>query len=147
MRLTFDEILRAREHRILKHLDRYHSLSQGAEFELPAAVVLSEDETVLGVYDNLEDETQAPIFVTTVGLWVFSSEWRQVRYADMDSARVKLGGEKVKTNADTLLIGLTTGETIEVLVTGGDGKLRDVWEVDRFMLRVIGGNKRRQRQE
>ena len=145
MKMTFDEILRAREHRILRHIQRYQPFSGQSDRDLLTPVPMLEGERILGIYSNRESVVQLPIMVTSAGLRTLGPQSEFIPYASMSSAKVRLGGETTKTNADTLVIHLRTGEDIELLVTGGHGQLRDIWGFDRFLLRVIGDYKNRQR--
>lgn len=145
MYMTFNEVLRARVHRILKSLDRFQSLSGQSNFNHYAKEpAISEGEEVLGIYRPNAGDVDNAVIVTTLGLHVYSDEWICLEYSKMISAHVSLEDSVDKTSASILIIELETGKAIPISIAGGQGNLRDVWSFLRFLQRVIVDYHKRQ---
>jgi len=142
--MTFEEILKAREHRILKGLDQYQSFSENPDLHFHLeGIVFATGEKPLGIYRNSVDNNQNSVVITTRGLYVFLTGWRFLEYEELASAHVPLEEGKGKTTADTLILRLRSGEKINISITGGKGQTRDVWSFDRFMIRIIEDYRKR----
>jgi len=135
--MNFDEILRSRIHRILKGLSRYSSLAN--ESVIPQDFgehLLAQDEKVLGIYENSLEDITSNIFITTVGLYIFSNGWKRLEYGNIASAYVPLGENFDKTLANTLVIRLRSGGDISFRILGEKGKTREIWDLLRFVDRI-----------
>ncbi|HML21500.1 MAG TPA: hypothetical protein PKD09_07635 [Aggregatilinea sp.] len=136
--MTFDEILKARVHRILEPLERYENAPDVTLIQkLKNELVVSEGEEILGVYRSGAGGAEHMIAVTMSGLHVYHGNWIHLEYSEMTSAKVPLE-DTDKANASTILVNLKSGDVVSIPIVGGQGKLRDVWPFLRFIQRVIG---------
>jgi hypothetical protein len=115
-RMTFEEILRSRAHRMHRVLDCYHPV---------------QDKHIIGIYDNSPAEN---ITLTLTGLHLGE---RFVGYAQMEKADILMPEDNNKRAAETMILTLRTGDTISFSVTGGTDRTRDIWAFYTFLMQVI----------
>ena len=144
------DVVRSRARRILGHLPRYRDLSDETT-AAPARVhrvPLRRGEIPLGVYENVSGECEDSVLVTTLGLHSYRpGVWDSVGYEDIQSIeRLPIAIPSDKMRIDGLTLHLVSGRSVDIPVRGGDGKLRDGWEVLRFLARVTD-DLRRDRQQ
>ena len=121
-----------RVHRILRHLTAYVTLVSDMDLE---GIIPLQDETLLGVYQNDVSNLRMNVVVSDIGLrWWADGKVLFVKYADIEKSEVL--GEK--TTADSIRIQTRAGVDHILRIEGGSGKLREVWEVKRFITRVVG---------
>ena len=88
----------------------------------------------LGVYRPSQEDPTQTIWVAEKGIRYFDKDWVSIRYSELDSVeypREKLGP------LQPLVLRLQSGESQPLWVWGQRGKLRDLYEVGRFLTRVI----------
>jgi hypothetical protein len=146
-KMTFEEILRSRVHRILKRMSKYQTATDSYSQLRREGYAFREGEEILGVYEN-SDAITDNIIVTTFGLLIFSNgDWKRIDYADMRKANAPTDHHTdksvAKRTAENIELQLRSGEVVEFIVTGGTDRTRDVWSFLRFMDRVIGDYKSR----
>jgi hypothetical protein len=119
------------------HLVGYRHLGPGTgiEDELARRVTLSTDEEVIGVYENPPETGSPTILVTTYGLRLVTGTSDQViPYANIKSVS---GPSTKDAPRPAITIGLVGGEAVELDVLGRKGRALDVFEVLRFLARVV----------
>ena len=122
-----------RAYRILRQMERYRAIQSPAE--LPSWV--GQDsfvgaEQVIGVYENTAHSDEDSIVITTHGLYFRAPAAHYVRYSEIRD--VSVAGPK--TDAREITIDLRNGERLKIAVRGGTGRLRDAFELLRFLRRV-----------
>ncbi len=129
-------LIASRAHRILRHLESYSDAANNTERtplrleqqELPA------DERLLGWYAHSLGDSQDGFAVTTKGLRISDGGgFRLIGYEQILSVAA-LGP---KNSVDHLTVELKDRTVVELSVRGGRSRLRDAWEVLRFLKRVI----------
>lgn len=114
-------------HRILEKLSRFHS-------EIPSEMRSVAQEEILGVYLNSESYFKDSVLFTDLGIYLFQSKerWEYIQYEEISNLEVV----EQKELAESITILKKNGVRVYLRILGGDGKLRDVWEVYRFLLRI-----------
>jgi hypothetical protein len=135
-----------RAHRKFKHCSRYLSLAGvgGTPLDLPAGAQLGEDETPIGIYENVSGSAERCIVITDRGLRVNASYgWLFLPYEGMVSSELE-GGEK-SLDVSHVAIHLRSGAMALVPVSGGDPSLgtRDTFAMLMFLDHVVGDLDRR----
>jgi len=125
--------MHARVHRTLKPLARFRQISEVTQ-SLPHPRLADGDE-LLGVYENEPSELNHYIIVGAKGIYIDHGDaWRFIPYEVMTKTVLPEGD---KHAIDRLTIKLMNGDSIVMAVSGGDNKFRDVFEIVRFLDRVI----------
>jgi hypothetical protein len=132
----------SRVHRTLRHLKQFVPLTDGDAAEwLGAADTLGDGEHLLGAYQNHVGRKDDAIIVTSDRLIGAADGGRYaIRYADI--VGISVPGEE-KAWADRLTVTERAGKRTVLIVSGGEGQVRDVFEFSRFLRRaasdVVGG--------
>jgi hypothetical protein len=148
--LSFEEVLRAKHHRMQQrgHLSRYRSITdQGMSSFGSENCALQEEEWVLGIYENSVEDMRSNVVITTKGIYVFLNRWRFIPYGQIRRVRVQLDKPQDKTTARMMVLELETGEWIDILISGGQGRLRDIWPFSHFVGAVVAAWQKRSRLE
>ena len=123
--------VQSRVHRILRHLSQFQSGDPGT---LPTGL-LSPGEACLGIYENEPGSLRSALIVGDQGIHVHQpDEWTFIAFKDLSSVDVPIPEGKERAN----VVRITTkdGRSVDVPILGGDEKLRDVFEVSRFLARA-----------
>jgi hypothetical protein len=97
--------------------------------------LLSSDQHLLGVYENVPNSIDSAIFVTDQALWVEQSgKVQQVRYDDIEAVTTTPDSKRA---ADTLKVVTRTGSVVYVPVRGKQPDAADVFAVQRFLIHTI----------
>ncbi|BDA78465.1 hypothetical protein LPTSP3_g13950 [Leptospira kobayashii] len=115
-------------HRILKKLKYFR------EEILNSHVKLSEDEELLGIYLNFNDSEDQSVLFTDKGIYNILLEKGNEFFRYEEIAKLEVIEEKNK--AESIRITRKNGSNGIISIFGGEGKLREVWEVYRFLIRV-----------
>ncbi len=92
------------------------------------------NEICYGIYENVPDEKNERIVVTSMGLYLFEKGiWAFVSYVEIES--LKLDSNKEEIEYITLL--LKNGRTFFLPVRGRNRQYKDIFEFSRFLNRVI----------
>lgn len=120
-----------RAYRILRALDLYSPVVPG-DPQIPEAVRKS--GRILGVYNRLDDRPERTLWLTDDEIWTFADCWQPLKYAQMTSVEypVDKSGDE-----DFLVVVLEDGSAHRIHVAGRKGRLRDVYEVGRFLDRAV----------
>lgn len=123
--------VQSRAHRIPRHLDWYGPL--GPDDVQPEGLPrLGPGESWVGLYRNDPASLQDALAFSSRGLYVRQkADWRGIGYADVMEAPV-VGG---KSDAREIEIETPSGASTAP-VRGGDDRIRDSFEVLRFLDRV-----------
>jgi hypothetical protein len=143
--MELNESIRSRAYRTLKPIKHFRSAEQA---DLPDAVQgqFLPHEDLLGIYVNSEGDPEANLVFTTRGIYYFAQGWRCLAHADIASVEIERGDNFRKMLADTLVFQDTSGQALQLPVSGaqsrivGGGELRrfpDIYEVLRFLMRVL----------
>ena len=128
----------SRAWRILRHLERFDTDPKASQYRALFAD-MSPDDTVLGVYRNAAADSGCDVLVSDQGLrWRSGGKVIFVRYGSIAKADV----DEAKHEARTIRLALNDGEVVRLPIEGGEGKLRDAWEMLRFLIRVLGDARR-----
>jgi hypothetical protein len=135
-----------RAHRKFKRCSRYRSLAEagGTQLDVLARAQLGEDESPIGIYENVPGSVERCIVITDRGLRVHGSDgWLFLPYEGMASAELE-GGEK-SLDVGHLAIHLRSGAMALVPVSGGDPSMgtRDTFTMLMFLDHVVGDLDRR----
>jgi hypothetical protein len=123
--------VKSRAHRTLRHLQSYE-MAPSLDLTRLRTPPLREGECWLGVYWNNPQQIDDSILFSDQRLCVHRSEsWTCIDYASISDVTVP----HQKHTANGLTIHHGTEETY-VPIRGGESKLRDAWEVLRFLDRV-----------
>ena len=88
--------------------------------------------TVFGAYHN--DRLGGPeVVFTERGLIRLGDQPRTIEYTDIRS----VVGQRDKDGRSGLELVFKSGETVQLVITGGEGRFRDVFEIQRFLMRVV----------
>lgn len=140
------KLVQSRAHRTLRHLSRYQSLVGLETVEVDSAISqqLQPDELLVGIYRNSDSDMRQNIVFSTLGVYVFQDGWRLIRYDEIERVYVPLpsGGKRA---ADTITLYLPSDAKLNLYVLGGTETTREIWEVVRFLNRVIAGVKQNPR--
>ncbi|PJZ75676.1 hypothetical protein [Leptospira neocaledonica] len=114
-------------YRILEKLSRFH-------LEIPSEMRGVAQDGILGVYLNSEPYFNDSVLFTDVGMYLFQSEekWEYLQYEEISNLEVV----EQKEITESIAILKKNGVQVYLRILGGNGKLRDVWEVYRFLLRI-----------
>ncbi|MDB6034854.1 MAG: hypothetical protein JWM16_5192, partial [Verrucomicrobiales bacterium] len=126
----------SRVHRILRPLATFHVLGEWSRLQQLAKVQspLSENERLLGVYENHPGLVDEIVAFTETGMYLREAGgWFSVRYAEIVNAESRNTG-KTETSEITLL--LSSGLQKALPIHGGTGRFRDVFQVLRFFDRL-----------
>ncbi len=106
------------------------------------------DEELLGIYINSDTDSQANLIFTTRGVYRFGDTWGCAEYrrirnvkvfgiknADFDKSRATL---LVLHDAEGWEMTLTISGIVTKMISGYERRFPDLWEVDRYLSRVIG---------
>lgn len=128
--------VKSRIHRTLRHMRRYHEVTENQLAFLHGTVIHRGDETVYGIYENHPNDLNECIVVTNDGLYIHEKVdvWIRIRYAEIRGIKVN-NPEKVKV--DGLVVLLNDGSHRKVPVKGREGQFQEVFEFSRFLQRVI----------
>lgn len=97
-------------------------------------VQVGPDETIIGVYENSTGEPKESIIITDTGLYVSGAqEWVYIRYEQV--TRVEFPVE-LKNQAEELFV-YCGGVRTKLVIRGGAGKFRDIYEFLHFLERVL----------
>lgn len=134
-----DELIRSRVHRVLRKVERFSPLSvEGStNFAREYEIKLNPGEELLGLYQNSLTDLRQNVVITNKGIHVFADQWTFVAYEAMNSVTVLIPNDGDKRAAEELVFSLKSEMQIVVPIRGGDDQFRDIWQVDRFFLRVI----------
>ena len=131
-----------RAHRNLRRLPNYRNLSaSGIDADERALYPLAEDESVLGVYENVPGSLDRLVF-TDRGVHLGQDHgWLSLPYETMSAIDTE-GGEKL---ADDLEIRLRDGSTALVPILGGDPErgTKDTSSMRMFLQGVLLDRERR----
>ncbi len=122
---------RSRAHRILRHLRNYQKIApdDSIKFHLPA---LTEGDSWIGLYRNdLSSAVNLVGFSERAVHIKLENEWKSVDYEAISDIKI----DDVKERAMGLRLIYHDDQTF-LPVMGGDSKLRDAFEVLRFLNRV-----------
>ncbi|MGJ4788138.1 hypothetical protein [Leptospira koniambonensis] len=116
-------------YRILEKLNDFHS-------EVPASLRKITQNEILGIYLNSSSYFEDSILFTDLGMYIIQSEEKSesIEYNEILNFKVI----EQKEVAESISIERKDGSRIELKVLGGKERLRDVWEVYRFLLRATG---------
>ncbi|TGL36887.1 hypothetical protein EHQ52_03170 [Leptospira koniambonensis] len=116
-------------YRILEKLNDFHS-------EVPSSLHKIAQNEILGIYLNSSSYFEDSILFTDLGMYIIQSEEKSeyIEYNEILNLKVI----EQKEVAESISIERKDGSRIEVKVLGGKERLRDVWEVYRFLLRATG---------
>lgn len=133
-------VIKSRVYRTLRPLHNFHAGGHHDILIDPPGLNLVPGDEILGVYVNVPGKRDHAIVVSVHGMYVDqSSTWTFVAYEDIAEVAVP---DPEKRQARHLQLTLAHGQTLLLLVTGGDEKFRDVFEVVRFLMRVIAHTRR-----
>ena len=137
-KMSFEEILRSRVHRILKKVSRYQPVSDRYESQLKLEkYLLREGEEIIGAYEN-SDDIRKNIIITTIGILIFSGNgWKSIDYDHILRTNIQLDSNNDKRTAEKINFQLQSGAEVGILISGGDDRTRDAWSFLHFMMRVI----------
>jgi hypothetical protein len=140
--LSFEELLYARIHRMVREYPPvgYRSLIGMPNLDVGS---LQDGEKLIGLYENSAEDIRQNLIITSKGLRLFTNDWRFLSYGQIRRAGVRLERPEDKQTADTLILELKSGEELGVKISGGRGRFRDIWQIDRFLMRVIDGYQER----
>jgi hypothetical protein len=120
-----------RVHRILARMEFFTWIGSGAETPEPVGDL----GPWLGVYRPSQEDPTLSIWVAEKGIRYFDKDWISLRYSEICS----VGYPREKTGPlQPLILQLQSGESQRLLVWGQRGKFRDLYEVGRFLDRVVG---------
>ena len=127
--------IQSRAKRILGGFASWEDASQFSnQIRTMASQSLMPSEVLLGAYWNSWPERERGYFLTTKKLISIGGDCEiQVRWEDITHVG---RGEEDKTKAETLIVSTKDGQTISISIEGGQGRFRDVFEFQRFLLRV-----------
>ncbi|MEI1279916.1 hypothetical protein V6Z05_16410 [Leptospira venezuelensis] len=116
-------------YRILEKLNDFHS-------EVPSSLRKITQNEILGIYLNSLSYFKDSILFTDLGMYFIQSEEKSeyIEYSEILNFKVI----EQKEVAESICIERKDGSRIELKVLGRRERLRDVWEVYRFLLRVTG---------
>lgn len=134
-----DELIRSRVHRILRKAQGFLLLDAKSHPDIvnKLEIKLNPEEEVLGLYQNSPIDLQQNIMITNKGIHTFTDHWIFIAYEAMNRVKVLIPEGTEKRDAKEIIIPLKTGGEIIVPIRGGRNNTRDVWSVDRFLVRVI----------
>lgn len=136
MLLTFIEVIQSRFHVATRSVSRFSKTLGSEELFFQK----SPDEVVIGKYKFDTDK----IVFTTLGIhFRFGDSIGFVACGDMLSVDIN-GDPKYKNVVDTLPIYSKSGDRTDLLVRGGDGKLRDAWIMYTLIKSIINAYAKRQ---
>lgn len=105
-------------------------------------MLLRESEELIGTYRNDMTSTLNLLVVTNLGIHVCRGPtgpgWEIIYYSDIEEVFTP----PCKTKARSLTIQTREGKLTEIPVVGGEGRLRDAFEMLRFLIRVTDDLKR-----
>ncbi|EJZ42504.1 hypothetical protein [Leptospira licerasiae] len=115
-------------YRILEKLKNFHK-------EVPFALAGIAQAKVLWIYFNFSSSYDNSVLFTESGLYIIrtKTDFEAIKYSEI----YKLKIVEQKEVAKFILLTKKDGVQINLEILGGDGKLREVWEVYRFLLRII----------
>src|SRR5258708_39387179 len=128
-------LIASRAHRILKRLGSYSDVADNTDRTPPGLEQqeVQTDERLLGWYALSRGDTRDGFAVTTKGLRIFDGNgFHLIGYDQI----LLVAAPGPKTSVDHLTVELKNGTVVELSVSGGRGRLRDAWEVLRFLKRV-----------
>ena len=142
--IPFSDMVVSRAHRILYSLESFNPSSEN-----PPPVAISDDETFIGSLRGARTGYQQ-LLVTDLAVYgVAQDSTVRIPYARIIGAALK-GPEVVdsspstfKSDADVLAITLTTGQKVNLPVSGNKGRFRDIFEFLRFINRVVSDYEKR----
>ena len=133
--------VKSRAHRTLRNFENFTSdLEECEKFLSEVDIALYEHkEDLVGVYFNEPSQPFFSIAVFERGLLFCDPEletttsYKFVRFEDIEFSKTP----KHKITASNIKLHLKSGETAILPILGGKGKFRDVFEFQRFLMRVI----------
>src|SRR5438445_13879468 len=129
------DLMAPRAHRILKHLASYEEVTDNSDRTSPAVeqLRLQTNERLLGCDGRSSEDSPDVFAVTSRGLHIRNGvTFCFIGYEQILSANAP----GPKTNVDHVTVELRDGSAVHLPVKGGRGRLRDAWEVLRFLRRV-----------
>lgn len=123
-------------HRILHRLARF-SREPSEESGLLSSCHENIAYKAIGIYRVPEIPTEAIVFLVDGLLMVHDRECTRIRFVEIVS--VELDAAEEKHVAEGILITMRDSAVHRIYVRGGSGKLRDVYEVFRYIRSVIRG--------
>jgi hypothetical protein len=125
----------SRAHRILRRLQSFQP-APAIDFSNINGPALGPDESWLGIYWNASEQIEGALLFSDHRVCIFRSEaWTGIDYSSIRD--VLLSRHKQETEGLTVLYDWhDESHQIDLPVRGGDGKLRDAFEVLRFLNRV-----------
>lgn len=128
-------VIKSRVYRTLRPLRNFYAGGDHDILIAPPGLALVPGDEILGVYVNVPGKRDHAIVVSVHGMYVDqSSTWTFVAYEDIAEVAAP---DPEKRQARHIRLTLAQGRTLLLLVTGGDEKFRDVFEVVRFLDRVM----------
>lgn len=119
-------------HRALRGVPRYHHCRDEPDFCERYGVRVS--ESVIGVYENPAGVRPQVLVITDMAVYLHSDEKeKRLAFADVLSVR----GPASKDGDGDILVTETDGQTTLIRVAGHDGENKDVYNMVRFLDRVV----------
>ena len=122
----------SRVHRILDDIDSFYKF-QDEEIEF----LLKKSGRIIGMYINNSSKENGIVYVADTGIIYCCCERKTfISYHEIVSMSIVELDEN-KTNAETLSIELKNGNQVQLVINGGKGRRKDIYEVYRFLIRVV----------
>ena len=131
--MKLNKLIKSRAYRNLRRYDQYHAMPLDIDkfSKYVNKLNLQFQEEIIGIYEN-DFNNMNSIVITTQGIHIFEAQNQYfVDYRQIIQARTPEDQEKLAV--DELIISLQSGDEINISVSGGRGKTKDVWGILHFL--------------
>jgi hypothetical protein len=128
------EGIKMRAYRILRPLSRYKPLDVTPAPDYLCDLPNEGDDQLLGIYENVAGQRDGCVVFSIQGIYIdVEGNWTFIPYAQMITTALPSDDKHAAKIIDIQIAG---GTNQPVVITGGEGRFRDVYEVSRFLDRV-----------
>jgi hypothetical protein len=127
-----------RAKRILEHHSnkRYYPIPEQDREKYLTDYCFQKDEQLLGIYKNDIKNNLDDVLFTDKGIH-FYVENKKIFIAYNQIKDLHVEGEKITANTLLITYGDNGDQKIKLLIKGGEGKCRDIFEILRYLRRVM----------
>lgn len=143
--LNFQTLVKSRAYRILRRMHNYYSISDKTVTQFPIDIQLTEQEEMLGAYENVPGNLYETVFFSTNGIWLqWNNTWKCIKYGDIEAIIAPYSSEK--TTLSTIRLLLANKEFIHIPIQGFTEReqYRDAWQVQHFLSHIVRDFSKRQ---